>query len=145
MSLPDEPALDPILRDQRTGHQIAGLVVAERPDQEDLAAQRNNVARHVGRPAEHDFLGLMVKDRNWRFRRNPLDASIHELVEHHVAKNEDPRSPPLGDPGRIHFAPDAYARNRLIQFSPRRLAGVEISGALPTISPPNVSQANRPC
>ena len=33
MSLPDESALDPILRDQRTGNKIAGLVVAKRPDQ----------------------------------------------------------------------------------------------------------------
>jgi hypothetical protein len=98
MSLPDEAALDPVLGDQRTGDKIAGLVVPERPDQQDLAAQRDNVARHIGRPAEHNLLGLMMKDRNWRFRRNPLDASIDVLVEHHVAKNEDPHSPPLGDP-----------------------------------------------
>ena len=102
MSLPDEAALDPILGDQRTRDKVAGLVVPERPDQQDLASQRDNVARHVGRPAEHNFFGLMMKDRNWRFRRNALDSSIHKLVEHHVAKNEDPHSPPLGDPRRIH-------------------------------------------
>src|SRR5208282_620173 len=40
---------------------------------------------------------------------------------------------------------DARARNRLIQFSRLRAAGFEITGDPPTISPPNVSQANRPC
>ena len=102
MSLPYKSALDPILCDQRTGDKVAGLVVTQRPDQQNLAAKRDNVARHVGRPAEHNFLGLMVKHRNWRFRRNALDMSIHELVEHHVAKNKDPLSMPLRDPRRIH-------------------------------------------
>ena len=103
MSLPHEAALDPILGDQRTRDKVAGLVVPERPDQQNLASQRDNVTRHVGRPAEHNLFGLMMKDRNWRFRRNALDASIHKLVEHHVAKNEDLHSPPLARPTTNSF------------------------------------------
>src|SRR5271165_4833634 len=71
----------------------------------------------------------MVKDRNWRFRRYPLDMPIHKLVEHHIAKNKDLHSPPLGDPRRIHPGISKNKTARLAEDNHNESVDTRLSGA----------------
>jgi hypothetical protein len=97
----NKPAEDSIAFGQRTGDKVAPLVISNRSNKDRLAAQGDDVPRNIRGAAQHGLFRLVLKDRNRRFRRDPLDLSVDELVEHHVADNKYFRAAPLGHPRRV--------------------------------------------
>ena len=67
----------------------AGIVVANRAEQFRRTFERDQVARDIGRAAGHEAFALKIHHRHRRFRRNARHAAPDELVEHHVADDED--------------------------------------------------------
>jgi hypothetical protein len=61
-------------------------------DQCRVRAERGHVAGHVAGAAEHGLLRADPQDRDRRFGRDALDASMHESIEHHVADAQNARS-----------------------------------------------------
>ena len=45
--------------------------------------------RDVGGAAEPELFVFEPHDRNRRFRRDAIDLADHEVVQHHVADDED--------------------------------------------------------
>ena len=103
---PDKPAHNSVGLRQRTGDQVAPLVIANGADKDRLAAEGDHVARNIGGAAQHGLFRLVLKDRDGRFRRDPVDLSVDELVEHHVADDENFRAAPLGYPRRVSHLND---------------------------------------
>ena len=66
-----------------------GIVVANGAEKFRRRLQRNEIARDVGRAAGHETFAVKIHDRHRRFRRNARYAAPDELVEHHVADDED--------------------------------------------------------
>ena len=64
-------------------------VVAHDADSLDATAERDDVVRHVGRAAEPPRLVIEADDRHRRLRRDPLDRSDDELIDHQVANHQD--------------------------------------------------------
>ena len=61
------------------------------PSELDAAAERGDVVRDVGGAAEAVLLLLEADHRDRRFGRNALDAADDEVIEHHVADDQDGR------------------------------------------------------
>ncbi len=64
-------------------------IFADDANDMDVAAERHDVAGHVRGPAKPELLAVELHDWDRRFGRNPRDASVHEVVQHQVADNED--------------------------------------------------------
>ena len=77
------------------------IVHAGDGDERRLAAERGDVVRDVGRPADPEHLVIEGDDRHRRLWRNPRHAADDELVEHGVADHEDMSAARgAGDPPR---------------------------------------------
>jgi hypothetical protein len=61
------------------------VVLAGDGHQRRLAAERRDVVRDVGGAAESELLAVEAHDGHRRFRRNAIDASDDEVIEHHIA------------------------------------------------------------
>ncbi len=61
-----EIAVDSVLRDQRAGDQLRGLVFAQGAHEGDPAAQSRDVSRDIACPAEHDRFRLKLENRDRR-------------------------------------------------------------------------------
>ena len=70
----------------------AGLVGAGDRQQRGPRAQRRRVARDVGRSAGALLGALDPDDGHGRLRRDPLDVAEPVAVEHHVARDQEPRA-----------------------------------------------------
>ena len=70
---------------------VRGLVFAHGAEEFHRRLQLGEIAGHVGRTAGHVALALEIDDGHGRFGRNARDASPDELVQHHVADDEDAR------------------------------------------------------
>ena len=72
------------------GDQVpADLVVAHRGDETNLGPQRDQVARHIARPAQHGLVGADADHRHRRLGRDALDLAVDEAVEHQIADHHD--------------------------------------------------------
>ena len=70
--------------------QVRGrLVVADQAEELDAAAERGDVVRDVGGSSQAVLLLLEADHRDRRFGRNALDAADDEVIEHHVADDQD--------------------------------------------------------
>jgi hypothetical protein len=69
----------------QSGDRLTGAVVADNRDKRCRGAERGNVAHHVSGTAQHLRLALYPEDRDGRFRRNPFDRSIDEVIQHDIA------------------------------------------------------------
>ncbi len=78
-----DPQLDELLPDQ-----APFMIAADDTGKLHDAPKRSHVVRDVGGPAHS--MGFMIETDNGhgRFRRNPVDASDDELVQHHIADDE---------------------------------------------------------
>ena len=65
------------------------VVVADEADERHAAAERRDVVRDVGRAAEPVFVAREADDRHRRFRRDAIDVADQEVIEHHVADDDD--------------------------------------------------------
>ena len=71
------------------GQRRGGLIPAGDSDERRVAAERDDVARDVGRAAHAVHVVVERDDRDGRFRRNARHAADDELVDHGVADDED--------------------------------------------------------
>ena len=69
-----------------------GLVVAHHADQGNRRAERREVHGDVGGPAGTIVVVVVLDDRDRRFGRQSLHATEQEVVQHHVADDDDTAS-----------------------------------------------------
>ena len=69
---------------------VAGGIETEQSHQHRVAAERGDIAGDIAGAAEHALRPLQQQHRNRRFRGNPFGGAIGKLVEHDVAKTQDP-------------------------------------------------------
>ena len=65
------------------------VVRSDEADDLDAAAERRHVVRDVGGAAQPVSLVIELHDRHRRFGGDAFDAADHEMIEHHVADDED--------------------------------------------------------
>ena len=57
-------------------------------DEDAVRAERGDAARDIAGAADNGLAALDRDDRRRRFRRNPRDVAVDEIVEHQVADAE---------------------------------------------------------
>ena len=97
----NKPTDNSVALRQRTGDKVAPLVISNGADKDRLAPKGDHVPRNIRGAAQHGLFRLMLEDRDRRFRRDALDLSVDELVEHHVAQDKNLGATPFGYPRRV--------------------------------------------
>ena len=85
----DQSGAANFLSNQKLFQPMRGIVVADCAEYFRRHVQGGEVARDVGGATRHEAFTLEIHDRHRRFRRNARDAAPDELVEHHIADDED--------------------------------------------------------
>ena len=90
-----------------------GFVRSRQADHENASAQCGNVVRDVGGAAEAPGLLFEANDGHGRFRRNPVNATDDEMIEHQIADDDDGAAGEAGkEVGRIRHAGGVVAAGR---------------------------------
>jgi hypothetical protein len=84
-----EPRRPDPLRAQRFPQPPALRIVTDDPDDLDRRAQRPEVRSHVGGTAETVLLAGESDDGHGCFGRDAVDRPDHEMIEHHIADDDD--------------------------------------------------------
>ena len=72
------------------GNILAVTILADNSDKTGLGAQRNQVAHHVTGAAQHGVLTHDIEHRDRGFRRDSVDRSIKEMIQHDIAYAKHP-------------------------------------------------------
>ena len=69
-----------------------GLVVTHNADKGNRRPERRKVHGHVGGPAGTIVVVVVLDDRDRRFGRQALHTTEQEMIQHHVANDDDAAS-----------------------------------------------------
>ena len=100
---------------QKSLHLPSVRIVSHHADEGGPAPQSAQIGHHVPRAAQHARLPVHPHDGNGSLRRNPGDAAVQKLVQHHVPDAENAHlgksinqcmQPVHGDVSFYHAPPD---------------------------------------